>query len=96
MCARDNLLDLIRSFTIFSTNDKGQTVKVVGRYQQFRAVKLAVKRLLEGRNRRERSGIIWHTQRRWRSSTKAAPTTPRHRTSPGWTDALRTSSATTP
>ncbi|MFZ3114613.1 MAG: HsdR family type I site-specific deoxyribonuclease [Syntrophales bacterium] len=62
MLDRDNLLDLIRTFTLFSTNDKGETIKIVGRYQQFRAVKLAVKRLLAGENPRERSGIIWHTQ----------------------------------
>ena len=48
MLDRNNLLDLIRTFTLFSTNDKGQTIKIVGRYQQFRAVKLAVKRLIEG------------------------------------------------
>jgi len=69
MLDRDNLLDLIRTFTLFSTNDKGQTIKIVGRYQQFRAVKLAVKRLLEGRNPRERSGIIWHTQGSGKSLT---------------------------
>lgn len=69
MLDRDNLLDLIRTFTIFSTNDKGQTIKIVGRYQQFRAVKLAVKRLLTGRNPRERSGIIWHTQGSGKSLT---------------------------
>jgi len=62
MLDRDNLLDIIRTFTLFSTNDKGEIIKVVGRYQQFRAVKLAVKRLLEGKTPRERSGIIWHTQ----------------------------------
>jgi len=64
-----NLLDLIRTFTLFSTNDKGETIKIVGRYQQFRAVKLAVKRLLTGRNPRERSGIIWHTQGSGKSLT---------------------------
>ena len=69
MLDRDNLLDLIRTFTLFSTNDKGQTIKIVGRYQQFRAVKLAVKRLLEGGNPRERSGIIWHTQGSGKSLT---------------------------
>ena len=69
MLDRDNLLDLIRTFTLFSTNDKGQTIKIVGRYQQFRAVKLAVTRLLEGRNPRERSGIIWHTQGSGKSLT---------------------------
>ena len=69
MLDRDNLLDLIRTFSLFSTNDKGQTIKIVGRYQQFRAVKLAVERLLEGRNPRERSGIIWHTQGSGKSLT---------------------------
>jgi type I restriction enzyme R subunit len=69
MLDRDNLLDLIRTFTLFSTNDKGETIKIVGRYQQFRAVKLGVKRLLEGRNPRERSGIIWHTQGSGKSLT---------------------------
>ncbi len=69
MLDRDNLLDLIRTFTLFSTNDKGETIKIVGRYQQFRAVKLAVKRLLEGKNPRERSGIIWHTQGSGKSLT---------------------------
>jgi len=69
MLDRDNLLDLIRTFTLFSTNDKGQAIKIVGRYQQFRAVKLAVKRLLTGTSPRERSGIIWHTQGSGKSLT---------------------------
>jgi type I restriction enzyme R subunit len=69
MMNKDNLLDLIRIFTLFSTNDKGQTIKIVGRYQQFRAVKLAVKRLLGGKSPRERSGIIWHTQGSGKSLT---------------------------
>ena len=69
MLDHDNLLDIIRTFTLFSTNDKGELIKVVGRYQQFRAVKLAVKRLLAGKNPRERSGIIWHTQGSGKSLT---------------------------
>lgn len=69
MMDKGNLLELIRTFTLFSTNDRGQTVKIVGRYQQFRAVELAVKRLLEGKNPRERSGIIWHTQGSGKSLT---------------------------
>lgn len=32
MLDRDNLLDIIRTFTLFSVNDKGETIKVVGRY----------------------------------------------------------------
>ena len=69
MLDHNNLLDLIRTFTLFSTNDRGEPIKIVGRYQQFRAVKLAVKRLLEGKNPRERSGIIWHTQGSGKSLT---------------------------
>ena len=69
MFSKDNLLDLIRSFTVFGTNDKGKTIKIVGRYQQFRAVKLTLKRLREGKNSRERSGIIWHTQGSGKSLT---------------------------
>jgi type I restriction enzyme R subunit len=43
-------------------------VKIVCRYQQFRAVQFAVQRLLHGKTRKEegehdlRGGIIWHTQ----------------------------------
>jgi type I restriction enzyme R subunit len=69
MLDHQNLLDIIRTFTLFSSNDKGELIKVVGRYQQFRAVKLAVQRLLSGKNSRERSGIIWHTQGSGKSLT---------------------------
>ncbi|MCK5795352.1 MAG: type I restriction endonuclease subunit R, partial [Anaerolineales bacterium] len=69
MLDKKNLLDLIRTFALFTTNDKGQTIKILGRYQQFRAVKLAVHRLLTGKTPRERSGIIWHTQGSGKSLT---------------------------
>lgn len=65
----DNLLEIIRNFTLFAVNDKGQTIKIVGRYQQFRAVKKAVQRLLNGKTPRQRSGIIWHTQGSGKSLT---------------------------
>lgn len=64
-----NLLDIIRVFTVFATNDKGQKIKIVGRYQQFRAVKIATQRLIEGKNSLERGGIIWHTQGSGKSLT---------------------------
>lgn len=64
-----NLLDIIRVFTVFSVNDKGKRIKIVGRYQQFRAVKIATKRLIEGKNPLERGGIIWHTQGSGKSLT---------------------------
>ena len=62
-----HLLDLIRNFTVFQQVD-GKTRKVVSRYQQFRAIQKAIRRLQEGRTRSqgaerdERGGIIWHTQ----------------------------------
>lgn len=64
-----NLLDIVRVFTAFATNDKGQKIKIVGRYQQFRAVKIATQRLIEGKNPIERGGIIWHTQGSGKSLT---------------------------
>lgn len=69
MLDRQNLLDIIRTFTLFSESDKGERIKIVGRYQQFRAVKKAVSRLLEGTTPRKRSGIVWHTQGSGKSLT---------------------------
>ena len=64
-----NLLDIIRVFTVFKTDDKGRKIKVVGRYQQFRAVKIATQRLIDGKNPIDRGGIIWHTQGSGKSLT---------------------------
>lgn len=69
MLDKRNLLDLVQTYTLFTVNDKGKLIKIVGRYQQFRAVKKAVERLLNGKTRRERSGIIWHTQGSGKSLT---------------------------
>lgn len=69
MFAHRNLLDLIQSFTIFATDDKGRTIKIVARYQQYRAVKKSVDRLLRGETPQARSGIIWHTQGSGKSLT---------------------------
>lgn len=67
--ARCNLLELIQSFTLFSASDAGKTIKVVARYQQYRAVKLTIERLRAGANPRAHSGIIWHTQGSGKSLT---------------------------
>lgn len=64
-----NLLDIIQVFTVFKTDDKGRKIKVVGRYQQFRAVKIATQRLIDGKNPLTRGGIIWHTQGSGKSLT---------------------------
>lgn len=68
MLKPENLLSIIRTFTIWTTTD-GNFIKVVGRYQQYRAVKKTVEKLLTGKNRDERGGIIWHTQGSGKSLT---------------------------
>jgi type I restriction enzyme R subunit len=69
-----HLLDIVRNFTLFSQAG-GKTVKIVARYQQFRAVQEAVRRLLHGQTKAQhgledqRGGIIWHTQGSGKSLT---------------------------
>lgn len=69
-----HLLDIVRHFTLFMESG-GRTVKVVCRYQQFRAVQLAIHRLRTGKTRAQdgehdrRGGIIWHTQGSGKSLT---------------------------
>lgn len=69
MLSPENLLSIIRTFSVWTTIGKGQLVRIVGRYQQFRAVKKTVEKILKGTTRDERSGIIWHTQGSGKSLT---------------------------
>lgn len=69
MLKPENLLSIIRTFSIWKIDTKGNMIRVVGRYQQLRAVKKTVGRLLTGVNRDERGGIIWHTQGSGKSLT---------------------------
>ena len=75
MLAPERLLDIIRHFTLFMEAGSGRTVKVVGRYQQYRGVHKALRRLIEGDTRPadghvdRRGGIIWHTQGSGKSLT---------------------------
>jgi len=67
MLGNQNLLDIIRNFILFDQIE-GRQVKLMCRYQQFRAVHKSIFRLSTGKTRKEhgdtdqRSGIIWHTQ----------------------------------
>ena len=69
-----HLIDILANFTLF-TQSGGKTVKIVARYQQFRAVYAAIQRLREGQTRPQhgtadqRGGIIWHTQGSGKSLT---------------------------
>lgn len=64
-----NLLDIIRSFILFQENDKGKLIKVLPRYQQYRAVCKIVERLKSRATPKEKGGIIWHTQGSGKSLT---------------------------
>ena len=75
MLAPEQLLDIVRHFTLFTETGSGRTSKIVGRYQQYRGVQRAMQRLLTGETRAadghvdRRGGIIWHTQGSGKSLT---------------------------
>lgn len=69
MLRRENLLSLLRTCSVFMDTDSGKRVKVVARYQQFRAAGKIVQRLRTGRTPAERSGVVWHTQGSGKSLT---------------------------
>ena len=64
-----NLLQILRTSSVFMDTDGGPRVKVVCRYQQFRAANKVVERLRTGRTALERSGVVWHTQGSGKSLT---------------------------
>ena len=69
MLSKENLLDLLQNFTLFMEVSEGKEIKIVSRYQQFRAVQKIKERLLTGETPKERSGVIWHTQGSGKSLT---------------------------
>jgi type I restriction enzyme R subunit len=65
----ETLLDVFRSCSVFMDTDSGKRVKVVCRYQQYRAAKRMLARLRAGKDAEERSGVVWHTQGSGKSLT---------------------------
>ncbi|MBI3224369.1 MAG: type I restriction endonuclease subunit R [Mycolicibacterium cosmeticum] len=69
-----NLLDIVRHYTLF-TEVGGRRIKLVARYQQYRAVLKSLNRLRTGKTRHldgehdRRGGLIWHTQGSGKSLT---------------------------
>ena len=53
------ILDILRSFTVFSTDRQRRKVKLICRYQQYHAANQIVQRVVEGRVKK---GLIWHFQ----------------------------------
>lgn len=69
MLAKEALLAILRCCSVFMDTESGQRVKVVCRYQQFRAARRIVERLRTCKTPTERSGVVWHTQGSGKSLT---------------------------
>lgn len=64
----ERLLDITRSFTLFM-DASNQRIKVICRYQQYRAALKILQGIRNGRHGTERSGVVWHTQGSGKSLT---------------------------
>jgi type I restriction enzyme R subunit len=64
MLNKNTLIELLHTFTIFKDN-----LKIVPRYQQYRAVKKIIERIKNGKTPEEKGGIVWHTQGSGKSLT---------------------------
>ena len=69
MLNKSNLLQILRTSSVFMDTDGGPRIKVVCRYQQFRAAGKIVERLRTGDTAQARSGVVWHTQGSGKSLT---------------------------
>ena len=69
MLNRQNLVQILRTSSVFMDTDGGPRVKVVCRYQQFRAANKIMERLRTGTTAMARSGVVWHTQGSGKSLT---------------------------
>lgn len=69
MLNKPNLLSILRTCSVFMDTDGGPRIKVVCRYQQFRAANKIIERLRNGNNAEEKSGVVWHTQGSGKSLT---------------------------
>ena len=68
MLAPPTLLDILRDFVVYEP-EQGRMVKKLPRYQQYRAVKSAMRRILSETRPEERGGVVWHTQGSGKSLT---------------------------
>jgi type I restriction enzyme R subunit len=62
------LIEVLRDFVVFEP-ERGRLVKKLPRYQQLRAVRRAMERLLSHEKPEERGGVVWHTQGSGKSLT---------------------------
>ncbi|MBS8122503.1 type I restriction endonuclease subunit R [Candidatus Vampirococcus lugosii] len=67
---KENILDIINNFIVFKSDDKGRKIKILCRYQQYRAVNKAINKLTnKSLSQEQKGGIIWHTQGSGKSLT---------------------------
>ena len=66
---KEILLDILQHFTLFMEVKEGFEVKIVCRYQQYRAVGKILDRLRTQTTGQKRSGVVWHTQGSGKSLT---------------------------
>lgn len=55
----ERLLDILRNFSLFSTDKKKRRIKIIPRFQQYEGANKIVERVKEGRVKK---GLIWHFQ----------------------------------
>jgi type I restriction enzyme R subunit len=53
------ILDILQNFSLFSSNNKKQRIKIIPRFQQYEGANKIVERVKEGRIKK---GLIWHFQ----------------------------------
>ena len=68
LLAPTTLLDILRDYVVYEP-EHGKLVKKLPRYQQYRAVRAALDRIVRGDRSAERGGVIWHTQGSGKSLT---------------------------
>jgi type I restriction enzyme, R subunit len=55
----ERLLDILQNFSLFSTNNRKQRIKIIPRFQQYEGANKIVQRVIEGQIKK---GLIWHFQ----------------------------------
>ncbi len=55
----ERLLDILRNFSLYSTNNRKQLIKIIPRFQQYEGANKIVGRVIEGKTKK---GLIWHFQ----------------------------------
>ena len=69
MLNKEILIDILKHFTLFMEIKKGVEVKIVARYNQYRAVGKIIRNIREGKTSLEKGGVVWHTQGSGKSLT---------------------------